>query len=187
MDALKITSQEHQILGRVIHSRKEVVIITYVLRVHKSIIMRRRRRRHIASAVLTTITVVCTSTPPRVVSKCGLTITAITYGPSSTLCSIFRHGVVVSPLILTGHPCHQPRPPHLPHFLVSSSSRRCPRVLTVVVIVALAHAHHTAILMCRLTVSTAYASSSPLPVRGNYFLVLFPSCCCSCVHVGGHG
>ena len=79
MDALKITSQEHQIPMRVNYSHKEVVIITYSLTshiLHRSIFMRRRcRRRHIASASLAAIIVVCTSTLPRVIAKCGLTIT----------------------------------------------------------------------------------------------------------------
>ncbi|KIM56519.1 hypothetical protein SCLCIDRAFT_240914 [Scleroderma citrinum Foug A] len=53
MDTLKITSQDH--------------------RVPRNVIM--RRRRHIAGVSLAVITVVCTSTLPRVVTKCRLTIT----------------------------------------------------------------------------------------------------------------
>ena len=79
---------------------------------------------------------------------------------SGTLCSIFRHNVVISPLTFPGHPCHHPRPPHLHHFIILPSSHCCPCVLTVMVIVALAYAHHTVVLMCcRLTVSPACISS----------------------------
>ena len=152
-----MTSQEHQGPRRVIYSCQKVVIINYSLTshiLHKSIIM---RRRHVASAAPAVITVVCTSALLRVVTKCGLTIVL---SCSGTLCSIFRHSVVISPLTFPGHPCHHPRPSHLHHFLMSSSSHCCPCVLTVMVIVALAYAHHTVVLMCRrLTVSPACTSS----------------------------
>ena len=156
-----------------IYSRKEVVIIAYSLTshiLHRSIIMHRCRCRHIASASLAAITVVCTSTLPRVLPSADL--------PSHYHVRSLHPSFDLLPqhcrLTINGHPCHQPRPPHLHHFLVSSSSHRCPCVLTVVVIVALAHAHHTTILMCRcLTVSTA-CTSSPLPAPS---VAAIFSCC----------
>ena len=117
MNALKMTSQEHQGPRRVIYSCQKVVIINYSLIshvLHRSIIM--HRRRHIASAAPAIITVVCTSALPRVVTKCGLTIVL---SCSGTLCSIFHHSVVISLLTFPGHSCHHPRP----HTFTTSSCR----------------------------------------------------------------
>ena len=154
MDTLKMISQEHQGPRWVIYSCQKVVIINYLLTshiLHRSIIM--HHCHHIASAAPVIITVVCTSILLRVVIKCGLTILL---SCSGTLCSIFYHSVIISPLTFPGHPC----PPHLHHFLMSSSSHCCPCVLTVMVIVALAYAHHTIVLMYHhFTVSPACTSS----------------------------
>ena len=80
-----------------------------------------------------------------------------------------------------------PTPPPLPHVVIKSplstcAHCRCHRGTSTCSshrhsYVSSSHCQHC----LRLLVTVACTFS------GNYFLVLFPSCCCSCVHVGGHG
>ena len=101
--------------------------------------------------------------PPQ---RCRLTINVAWTSLSSTLSPTLPPlpcVVIKSPLSMCAHHrCHRGTSTYSSHCHSHVSSSHCQHCLHLLVTVA-----------CTFS--------------GNYFLVLFPSCCCSCVHVGGHG